>query len=106
MQGFELDDVHRAGVLHVGAVVIPALLPLAERKAGMSGKEFLTAAVAGYEIGPRVGLCMGPSTSRRAGTRARRSASSPRRPARARSLKLDVGQTVTPSASPARRPPD
>jgi 2-methylcitrate dehydratase PrpD len=27
----------------------------------MSGKEFLTAAVAGYEIGPRVGLCMGPA---------------------------------------------
>ena len=26
----------------------------------MSGKEFLTSAVAGYEIGPRVGLCMGP----------------------------------------------
>jgi 2-methylcitrate dehydratase PrpD len=24
VQGFELDDVHRAGVLHVGAVVIPA----------------------------------------------------------------------------------
>jgi len=61
VQGFELDDVHRAGVLHVGAVVIPALLPIAERKAGMSGKEFLTAAVAGYEIGPRVGLCMGPA---------------------------------------------
>ena len=26
---------------------------------GMSGREFLTAAVAGYEIGPRVGMCMG-----------------------------------------------
>ena len=61
VQGFELDDVHRAGVLHVGAVVLPALIPLAEIKAGMSGKEFLTAAAAGYEIGPRVGLCMGPA---------------------------------------------
>lgn len=60
VQGFELDDVHRAGVLHVGAVVLPALMPIAERDGGMSGKEFLTAAVAGYEIGPRVGLCMGP----------------------------------------------
>jgi len=27
VQGFELDDVHRAGVLHVGAVVLPALIP-------------------------------------------------------------------------------
>ena len=61
VQGFELDDVHRAGVLHVGAVVLPALIPLTEIKAGMSGKEFLTAAAAGYEIGPRVGLCMGPA---------------------------------------------
>lgn len=60
VQGFELDDVHRAGVLHVGAVVLPALIPIAELKGSMSGREFLTAAVAGYEIGPRVGLCMGP----------------------------------------------
>jgi 2-methylcitrate dehydratase PrpD len=60
VQGFELDDVHRAGVLHVGAVVLPALVAVSEIKKGMSGKEFLAAAVAGYEIGPRVGLCMGP----------------------------------------------
>ena len=60
VQGFELDDVHRAGVLHVGAVVLPALVAVTELKRGLSGKEFLTAAVAGYEIGPRVGLCMGP----------------------------------------------
>jgi len=60
VQGFELDDVHRAGVLHVGAVVLPALIAIAETRPGMSGREFLTAAVAGYEIGPRVGLCMGP----------------------------------------------
>ncbi len=59
VQGFELDDVHRAGVLHVGAVVLPALVAVAEGSP-MSGREFLTAAVAGYEIGPRVGLCMGP----------------------------------------------
>ncbi|MBX3664613.1 MAG: MmgE/PrpD family protein [Burkholderiales bacterium] len=61
VQGFELDDVHRAGVLHVGAVVLPALIAVTEMKPGMTGREFLTSAVAGYEIGPRVGLCMGPS---------------------------------------------
>jgi aconitate decarboxylase len=60
VQGFELDDVHRAGVLHVGAVVLPALLAIAEMRRGMSGREFLAAAAAGYEVGPRVGLCMGP----------------------------------------------
>jgi aconitate decarboxylase len=59
VQGFELDDVHRQGVLHVGAVTLPPLIAVAESHAGLSGKEFLTAAVAGYEIGPRVGRCMG-----------------------------------------------
>jgi 2-methylcitrate dehydratase PrpD len=60
VQSFELDDVHRAGVLHVGAVVLPALLAVAELRRGLSGKDFLAAAAAGYETGPRVGLCMGP----------------------------------------------
>jgi aconitate decarboxylase len=60
VQGFELDDVHRVGVLHVGAVTLPAVLAAAELRPGMTGRDFLTAAVAGYEIGPRVGMCMGP----------------------------------------------
>ena len=60
VQSFELDDVHREGVLHVGAVTLPALIAAAESHAMLSGREFLTAALAGYEIGPRVGLCMGP----------------------------------------------
>ena len=59
VQGFELDDVHRTAVLHVGAVTLPALIAVAESHAQLSGRDFLTAAVAGYEIGPRVGLCMG-----------------------------------------------
>ena len=59
VHGFELDDVHRQGVLHVGAVTLPALIAVAESHAGLSGQEFLAAAVAGYEIGPRVGKCMG-----------------------------------------------
>src|ERR1700760_1467197 len=59
VQGFELDDVHRQGVLHVGAVTLPALIAVAESHAGLTGREFLAAAVAGYEIGPRVGKCMG-----------------------------------------------
>src|SRR6201996_2381717 len=59
VQGFELDDVHRKAVLHVGAVTLPSLIAAAESHAKLSGRDFLTAAVAGYEIGPRVGLCMG-----------------------------------------------
>ncbi|HEY1325732.1 MAG TPA: MmgE/PrpD family protein [Casimicrobiaceae bacterium] len=60
VQGFELDDVHRQGVLHVGAVVLPALIAIAELRPGMNGRDLLASAVAGYEIGPRVGICMGP----------------------------------------------
>jgi aconitate decarboxylase len=59
VQSFELDDVHRKAVLHVGAVTLPALIAVAESHAKLSGRDFLTAAVAGHEIGPRVGLCMG-----------------------------------------------
>jgi aconitate decarboxylase len=60
IQSFELDDVHRQGVLHVGAVTLPPLVAAIELRPGLSGRDFLTAAVAGYEIGPRVGKCMGP----------------------------------------------
>jgi aconitate decarboxylase len=59
VQGFELDDVHRQGAVHVGAVTLPALIAVAESHVRLSGQEFLAAAVAGYEIGPRVGQCMG-----------------------------------------------
>ncbi|MBV9782916.1 MAG: MmgE/PrpD family protein [Acidisphaera sp.] len=60
VQSFELDDVHRVGVMHVGAVTLPAVLAVAELRPEMTGREFIAASVAGYEIGPRVGLCMGP----------------------------------------------
>ncbi len=59
VQGFELDDVHRQGVLHCGAVTLPALIAIAENHKNLNGRDFLAAAVAGYEIGPRVGKCMG-----------------------------------------------
>jgi len=94
VQGFELDDVHRAGVLHVGAVVLPALISVTEIKPGMTGKEFIASAVAGYEIGPRVGLCMGPEHIAQGwhsgATLGVFSAAS----GAARALKLDVDKTV------------
>jgi len=63
VQSFELDDVHRVGVLHVGAVTLPAVLAAIDthaQRSRVSGRDFLRACVAGYEIGPRVGMCMGP----------------------------------------------
>jgi len=59
VQGFELDDVHRQGVLHVGAVTLPAVLATITPDTALDGRELLAAIVAGYEIGPRVGMCMG-----------------------------------------------
>src|SRR5678815_2245228 len=44
VQGFELDDVHRHGVLHVGAVTLPALIAVAESHTRLTGEEFLAAA--------------------------------------------------------------
>src|SRR6202049_5160382 len=41
VQGFELDDVHRQGVLHVGAVTLPALTAVCEKHARLSGRGFL-----------------------------------------------------------------
>lgn len=60
VQGFELDDVFHRGPIHVGAVTLPALLAVTEMRRGMNGRDFLTAAIAGYEVGPRACLCMGP----------------------------------------------
>jgi 2-methylcitrate dehydratase PrpD len=60
VQGFELDDANHRGVVHLGAATLSALVALAESRGGMSGKDLITAAVAGYEIGSRVGICMTP----------------------------------------------
>lgn len=57
--GFELDDTHGFGAMHVGAVTLPALIAVAENRPRMSGRSFIAATVAGYEVGPRVGMCMG-----------------------------------------------
>jgi 2-methylcitrate dehydratase PrpD len=50
----ELDDDHREGTQHPGIAVIPAAFAVSE-VLGKSGKEFLLAAVLGYEIMIRVG---------------------------------------------------
>ena len=56
----EMDDLHRASVVHPGAVVIPASLALAEAT-GASGDAFLASVVAGYEVAIRVGEAVGPT---------------------------------------------
>src|SRR5215204_986181 len=56
----EQDDVHSGALFHPGAVVFPAALATAQ-EAGASGKDFLAAAVAGYETGVRVARFLGPA---------------------------------------------
>ena len=56
----EQDDVHNGSVFHPGAVVFPAALAVAQAL-GASGREFLAAVVAGYEVGIRVGEFFGRS---------------------------------------------
>lgn len=56
----EMDDLHRASVVHPAAPVMPAALAMVEWK-GTSGLDFLTAVVLGYEVAIRIGEAVGKS---------------------------------------------
>jgi 2-methylcitrate dehydratase PrpD len=56
----EQDDLHNSSVLHPATVVFPAAWAAAQAL-GRSGKEFIAASVAGYEVGIRVGEFLGRS---------------------------------------------
>ena len=56
----EQDDVHNGSVFHPATVVFPPALAVAQT-IGATGQQFLTAAVAGYEVGIRVGEFLGRS---------------------------------------------
>jgi 2-methylcitrate dehydratase PrpD len=58
IQGFELDDFHPLGPLHSASVVVPPLLACAEELGAVTGEKFLLSAVAGFEVGPRVGMAL------------------------------------------------
>lgn len=56
----EQDDVHNGSVFHPATVVFPVALAVGQ-SLGVSGRELLTASVAGYEVGIRVGEFLGRS---------------------------------------------
>ena len=56
----EMDDFHKTSMIHLGITVIPAVLALAEARHA-SGAEFVTALIAGFEAGIRVGEAVNPS---------------------------------------------
>lgn len=57
----DMDDVHNASITHLGAVTIPAALAVGQVRA-CSGRDVLTAIVAGYEVGARVGEAVVPDS--------------------------------------------
>jgi 2-methylcitrate dehydratase PrpD len=56
----EQDDVHNGSVFHPATVVFPVALALAQASRA-SGREFIAAVVAGYEVGIRIGEFLGRS---------------------------------------------
>lgn len=52
--GFEMDDTEMHSITHPGVVVIPSALAMGEAEL-ISGKDFITAVVAGYDVMLRVG---------------------------------------------------
>ena len=56
----ELDDGHRLGMIHLGASIISALLPVAEVER-LSNEDVLLGIVVGYEAAIRTAMAMQPS---------------------------------------------
>jgi 2-methylcitrate dehydratase PrpD len=62
----ETDDSHAPSLSHPGCAVVPAALAVGEQL-GIDGMHFLRAVALGYDIGPRVTMCLGvPALSREA----------------------------------------
>ncbi len=61
VQGYEIDDYSRHGALHACSLVLPAVLGAATMRGGVTGTELIAATVAGFEVGNRVGRCLGPT---------------------------------------------
>ena len=57
--GFESDDIHRESILHPNSIIVPVSINVSEKIKNISGKHFLTAIVAGYEVATRVGSAAG-----------------------------------------------
>ncbi len=54
--GFELDDAHTRASMHAGSIAVATALAFSEWRQATTGRDFLTAVIAGYEAGLRVGI--------------------------------------------------
>ena len=52
---FELDDIHKESIVHPGSLATPVAMAYAEAAGGAPGRDVITAMIAGYEVGTRVG---------------------------------------------------
>jgi 2-methylcitrate dehydratase PrpD len=55
--GLVREDMHAAAVSHLGVVVLPAMLALAQRRP-VAGPDFIAACATGYEVGARIGRAL------------------------------------------------
>jgi 2-methylcitrate dehydratase PrpD len=53
---FQLDEVHTGATLHPGSLAVAATFALADAEHGAGGRHLITAIVAAYEVGIRIGL--------------------------------------------------
>ncbi|GAE00238.1 conserved hypothetical protein [Paecilomyces variotii No. 5] len=63
VQSFELDDWHSLAPVHANSIMLPALLAAASQQKArantvITGSNLLLSTIVGYEVGPRVGLCL------------------------------------------------
>jgi 2-methylcitrate dehydratase PrpD len=94
IHSFEMDDLHRVGVIHPGSESIPAADALVRRVGDVDGKRLLTAVVAGYEVGCRVGMTGGAAQLRRGFHPSATSGTFAAGAAAAKMLRLNAAKTV------------
>jgi 2-methylcitrate dehydratase PrpD len=94
IHSFEMDDLHRVGVIHPGSEAIPAADALVRHGGGADGKRLITAVVAGYEVGCRVGMTGGAAQLRRGFHPSATSGTFAAGAAAAKMLRLNPAKTV------------
>ncbi|MFC4273982.1 MmgE/PrpD family protein [Achromobacter aloeverae] len=52
---FEMDDIHKESIVHPNSLAVPVAFALAQAHPTLSGRDVMTAIIAGYEVGTRAG---------------------------------------------------
>ena len=94
IHSFEMDDLHRVGVIHPGSEAIPAADALVRHLGDVDGKRFLAAVAVGYEVGCRVGMTGGAAQLRRGFHPSATSGTFAAGAAAAKMLRLNAAKTV------------